>query len=773
MKSNAQRQTDRKPGKLLALLLALMLLFHPAVAGAYAAGEAPGDVRTEKSGEPKAGAGASSSWATLAAGPDAPEPEGERLGLSREEEPARSAFLKEGDLSAEELAEAVLSPEALPAFLSAAKAEERGHVRRLTEQQPGPDTAVFQNRNGSKTLYCPVESLSVSPGPEGEGAWDGAESAALEKAVRERFGLKTEQIGEVYTDGGMAVAEYSEIGGDFYINCYGSGEFLTCGNVRATTASGTVANLGNSAIFKIVYAGNGYHYIKLYADTSKYLQFAAEGYVCPLSYPSGQPGRALWQLEEDGSFYNIVNKQNGYSFYSGASFFCNMPQENEGPDGRKWRFLDKAAYQANELTGYTLSSYELNLRVDYSGKVLIQKTPSNAMLATADEFRVYCADDHLVDAASKGSAVFFTGLEIGTAEVKVTHAPTGKQYMVKIHVAPASGQYKLRNRAGAKYLSYALFVSPIYMPVLPTYEQADEYDYDLSLTITSASPIGYFYIRSSNGRYLTATSGESVVFMDKVTGADADAQLWFYSGEDGSGGRLYSKLNPERVLAADSSSIASLRTYTDDSEYSDEWIIFREGTTTLGMPGYFTGDPAMEGVSRSVNLALRKVPFIYPNIYRYIDRDLGLTAMREGPIVVFNTHGSFDKIKMTHTLAGDSGEYLTMQQVKALPAGAFDDTKMVIYIACNTATGGASADNLFKATVDKGAEIVIGFSGQIYDPECNYWMEAFFKKLSEKGTVLDAIREAEDKASEKAQSNSMQEFLVTSGNLSQFVYLYN
>ncbi len=664
-----------------------------------------------------------------------------------------------------ELASAVLSPQTLPAFLTPEKAEERGHVKRLYEQQPNSDTVIFQNRDGSTTLYCPVGSLSDVLTQSESGAKDRAEIAALERAVQKKFDLKPEQIGAVYTEDGMAVVAFSEIGGDYYINSYGSARFLSGGGARISTMTGTTAAMGNAAVFKIQNAGDGYHYIQPYADSSKYFEYYDSTRVLPVSYPAGRtpPDLARWQLVEDGSMYRIVNKATGYSFYSdNASIYCSAEQANENPDGRRWRLLDKDSYRANELTGFTLSTYEVVLRMNGSGKLQIRTTPSTPLLATGNDFRINTQEGHIVDSTSNGKAVFFTGLETGVAEVEIVHIPSGlKAGKVSLRVAPGSGQHKLRSRAYPRYVSYSG------RNVVLT---SDSQKSETSFAIVPSGALGAFYIKASNGQYVTAT--ENILPLLAEKSADTDSQLWFYGGEDGCSGAIYSKKDPSRALVTNHLGELWLGAFSDDEEFSDEWILFREGETTLGLPGYNAGDTMMKSVSRSINLSLRKVPVEYPNTYRYIDSDLGLTAMRESPIVLFNTHGEYDRITMTHTLPGESDSVLTMAQVKALPAGAFSNTKMVVYIACLTAKGGATANNLFKATVDKGAEIVIGFSGKIQTIECNFWNQEFFRVLSNRGTVAEAIQKAQEYASEKGNSSTMRTYLVTSGNLQQFVYSY-
>ena len=69
------------------------------------------------------------------------------------EKEAEEALNTAGDLSLEELATAELSEADIPEVVSAAEIEERGHVNRLWEQEEDLNTVIFQNRDGTKTMY--------------------------------------------------------------------------------------------------------------------------------------------------------------------------------------------------------------------------------------------------------------------------------------------------------------------------------------------------------------------------------------------------------------------------------------------------------------------------------------------------------------------------------------------------------------------------------------------------------------------------------------------
>ena len=58
-----------------------------------------------------------------------------------------------GDMSLEELSDAVLPEADKTELVSETAIAEKGHVNRLREQEPDLNTVVFQNRDGTKTMY--------------------------------------------------------------------------------------------------------------------------------------------------------------------------------------------------------------------------------------------------------------------------------------------------------------------------------------------------------------------------------------------------------------------------------------------------------------------------------------------------------------------------------------------------------------------------------------------------------------------------------------------
>lgn len=112
---------------------------------------------------------------------------------------------------------------------------------------------------------------------------------------------------------------------------------------------------------------------------------------------------------------------------------------------------------------------------------------------------------------------------------------------------------------------------------------------------------------------------------------------------------------------------------------------------------------------------------------------LGMLATSR--IFVMNTHGDQNSVQVYQ-------DDLELQTINELPDNALAHLDLVLYVACETAKGGAGADNLVNATASKGANLVIGFQESIYCSESDIWVPAFFNALGEGKTVEEAINDA-------------------------------
>ncbi len=182
------------------------------------------------------------------------------------------------------------------------------------------------------------------------------------------------------------------------------------------------------------------------------------------------------------------------------------------------------------------------------------------------------------------------------------------------------------------------------------------------------------------------------------------------------------------------------RTYTNDSNYQDEWFLFDMRDAAL------LAVPEADGRNRSsfFNNAIDYMQsWGYDDIYT---RDADISWMEcigylaSSKITVFRSHGNKTGITT-------SDGHMTRSDLLALGENALSPAKLVIYGACSTGSGGLSANNLVTATEERGAETVIGFMDTIYTPPINDWCRDLFSLLSQGRTIkeaCDALRDRYD-----------------------------
>ncbi len=112
--------------------------------------------------------------------------------------------------------------------------------------------------------------------------------------------------------------------------------------------------------------------------------------------------------------------------------------------------------------------------------------------------------------------------------------------------------------------------------------------------------------------------------------------------------------------------------------------------------------------------------------------------MQSSGIFIVNGHGQKE------SLGCGGGTELTKEYVKAQPAGSLNNCRLVIYRSCLTALGGNDehADNLAKATQERGAKTVIGFQESILTNQANTWLEGFCNAIAAGQSVEQAKDEA-------------------------------
>ena len=111
--------------------------------------------------------------------------------------------------------------------------------------------------------------------------------------------------------------------------------------------------------------------------------------------------------------------------------------------------------------------------------------------------------------------------------------------------------------------------------------------------------------------------------------------------------------------------------------------------------------------------------------------------MQSSGIFLFNGHGA-----PTYVICGGGSSNLTRDYVLSQPSGSLNNCRLVVYNACQAASGGVGAANLAQATVDRGATTVVGFRENILVNQADTWMTAFCNGIA----AGDLVEEAKNAA---------------------------
>lgn len=107
-----------------------------------------------------------------------------------------------------------------------------------------------------------------------------------------------------------------------------------------------------------------------------------------------------------------------------------------------------------------------------------------------------------------------------------------------------------------------------------------------------------------------------------------------------------------------------------------------------------------------------------------------LTIMQSTYTTAIAAHGSSTSISL-------SGGSLSVSNINALSDNALSNNRFIHYSSCSTGYGGENAANLVNATYAKGAQIVLGYTTQVYINVNNAWDEIFYEAVYRYGCSID------------------------------------
>ena len=262
--------------------------------------------------------------------------------------------------------------------------------------------------------------------------------------------------------------------------------------------------------------------------------------------------------------------------------------------------------------------------------------------------------------------------------------------------------------------------------------------------------------KQSNGLYTFKPMHNTNLAMDVYNALDQDgAAVWTYTA-NGSGAQEWYIIpnldNTYRILSRCSNGWRGLvvsgaskaegaevfqYTYTVTENTNDDWYLeptAHKAFSTIGIT-----DAGHDHTSYMDRLSNPAACIGYSQWNQSIDTSVNNIEWYydHSSYLVIRSHGAQNRIVL-----GDGD--LTRSDVLSWSSSRLNDMRLVLYSACSTGAGGASADNLVNATFDRGAKTVIGFQDAVNCDQANTWTKEFFIAAGERGkSVGEACTDAD------------------------------
>ncbi len=385
----------------------------------------------------------------------------------------------------------------------------------------------------------------------------------------------------------------------------------------------------------------------------------------------------------------------------------------------------------------------------------VDKYPANAVVTWTS------SDTSIATVSSTGKV---TGVKASSLHVTITatisYAGSNHWSSCYVYVTLPDGVYFLKNRQTSKFVD-------IQGPTMVAGTDIHQWEFNGNNSqrweITHIGS-GYYSIKSKNSTsdiYMAVSgnntsSGTQIVLGTGAPSSNEGMKWRFFPTTDG-GYRIVPQtgMNNNLVMAVESSigfpngwKIKQM-TYTNDSDYKDEWVLFGKKDLSLSIVGELGNE--VENLSGALSEwdyhGFSNYYTNYQDVNLYISKEDLLARMASSKIVIIKTHGN-------KTTIGTSTDEINLNTMQSLSSDAFSDTKLVIYGACLTGEGGDYDNNLANATVNAGVDSVIAFPHLINSTAFNAWLAWFasnyciYSGISGK-TLQDAVDDALDAISNR------------------------
>ena len=252
---------------------------------------------------------------------------------------------------------------------------------------------------------------------------------------------------------------------------------------------------------------------------------------------------------------------------------------------------------------------------------------------------------------------------------------------------------------------------------------------------------GYYSIQSVYSNKYVAVNNFSTVDGAAIiqTATLSDACKWKILVTSNGNYKFVSKLS-EKVISlptqtTDNGTDLKQLTYTDNSVYTDEWIVTQwHDVSLIAVPEKYNRTSFFDSTINELS-SLGYTSNIYSKQV-CMNHNYILDHMEKSKITVIRTHGLQTEIKT-------SNDRISISMMEDLEPNALAYSELILYGACDTGKGRENSVNLVNATHEAGAKTVIGFELEVNSKEVNAWCQAFFEAIGDGKTISQACTAAD------------------------------
>ena len=296
------------------------------------------------------------------------------------------------------------------------------------------------------------------------------------------------------------------------------------------------------------------------------------------------------------------------------------------------------------------------------------------------------------------------------------------------------------------------------------------WDYDGGLyqqwNITCLDDGYYSIISPKSNKALTIqagnenTDGKSII-QEKYSGNDRQKWSIVHTGNGmykikPKSSELYSK---DWVLCAGSSILSTIngrnveqRVYSADLDFHDEWYILSADFTfsqiTLDNESDYNTKTFNGNIARFFNVNAKMPGATYSSI----KKDKFISEMQDNQIFCAILHGG----ELERKLKLSDNDVIYLSDFKSISANSLIQSKMIVLGGCYT---GAPGDNFINVLLDKGVDVVIGFSNKVEQNTLLFWIDSFMYYISKGYDIQNSINQANNTLIDKYSDTIYNEVL--------------